>query len=482
MENESSIKKNYIYKLIYQIVTFAIPILTTPYLSRVLGANGVGIHSYTSSVASYFILFSALGTATYGAREIAQKRDNRKELSIVFWEVEFIRIISTSICLIVWLGFSWHANTFSDLYFILAIQVLATAFDITWLYEGVENFKIIVIRNILIKILGIAYLFLFIKDANELNLYILSIGVIALIGNISLWSECKKYIVRVQIEKLNLSKHIKSVFVYFVPTIATSVYTVLDKTMIGFITGLENENGYYEQSERIINIGKSLATTLPAVIAPRAAYLYAMEKKREMQELVDYSIDFTLFLTIPIAVGFIGIANKLIPWYLGAEFEKVIILIYITAPLVVIVGLSGCIGLTYLTPSGQRARSSKAIIIGAGINFVLNYFLIPDLLSKGAAISSVIAELIITGMYIYMSKPVISYFSIAKLCYKKCISAGVMFLVISHKLFQNMNVNWKSSLLQIACGMMAYVFCEVIFRDKSIMLIIDYSRKRFLKD
>lgn len=476
MKRESSIKKNYIYKLAYQIVTFVFPVLTTPYISRVFGVNGVGIYSYTSSVASYCILFSALGTATYGAREISRERDNIKELAIVFWEVEIIRIISTFVCLVIWLVFSWYANVFSGYYFAFVLQIFAAAFDITWLYEGIEQFKLIVIRNVVIKILGIVYLFLFIKDANDLIWYIVSVGLISFLGNVSLWKGCEELFIYLNMQELHLCKHMKNIIVYFVPTLATSVYTVLDKTMIGYISN-QNENGYYEQSERIISIGKSLAATLPSVIAPRNSYLFAKNQYKEIKKIVFFSIEFTLFITIPIAMGIVAIANKLVPWYLGKEFEKSIILLYVLAPMIIIVGLSGSIGLTYLTPSGQRAKSSMAIILGAIINFILNLYLIPRFQSIGAAIASVVAELVITGIYIYMSKQIIVFLDIIKMSYKKMLSSGIMFVIISCPVFQEMRANWKTSLLQIICAVIVYIFFEMLFKDNCFNYIRSYLYK-----
>ena len=258
------------------------------------------------------------------------------------------------------------------------------------------------------------------------------------------------------------------------------MYTILDKTMIGYISD-QSENGYYEQAERIISIGKSLAATLPAVIAPRTSYLFAKNEHIEIKKIVDFSIEFTLFVTIPITIGIVAIANKLIPWYLGKGFEKSITLLYILAPMIVIVGLSGCIGLTYLTPSGQRARSSKAIILGAAINFSLNLFLIPMYYSVGAAIASVIAELIITYLYIYMSKPIITFLDILKMSYKKWLSAGIMFVTISCPVFQEMRANWKTSLMQILCGAIMYISFEVIFKDDGVTRITNYIRSYLYK-
>ena len=246
MENKAkpeSIKKNYIYNTLYQILTLITPLITTPYISRVLGANGLGIYSYTNSIVTYFTLFAALGTVSYGQREIAMHRDSPEDSSRLFWEIEILSIVTTSVALVAWLIWILISTKYTPYYGVLTMSVLAVAFDISWYFGGFEKFKYIVIRNTLVKLAGIALLFLFVREKTDVLLYVGIMAATGLLGNITMWTYLPRMLTRVEFRSLHPFKaHLKQTFAYFIPTIATSVYTVLDKTMIGAITESDENN------------------------------------------------------------------------------------------------------------------------------------------------------------------------------------------------------------------------------------------------
>ena len=273
-----NVKKNYIYRLSYEILTLIIPFITTPYVSRVLGADGIGIYSYTYSIMSYFVLFGALGTATYGAREISQHRDDKKESSKLFWEIELMTVITSGICLIAW--FLVIIFWFDYRYYFLALTpvLLGTMVDISWYFTGLEQIKYIVIRNTMVKFSGIILLFLLVKSKEDLIIYFIINSSVTLLGNMTMWMYLPKTLVRVNWKGLTLKKHFKEALVYFIPTIATSVYTVLDKTLIGAITGSTYQNGYYEQANKIINIIKAIVfSSVNTVLGTRIAYSHLIK-------------------------------------------------------------------------------------------------------------------------------------------------------------------------------------------------------------
>ena len=243
---QTSIKKNYIYNTIYQVLSLITPLITAPYISRVLGSNGVGIYSYTNSIVTYFTLFAALGTASYGQREIAMHRDDPETSSKLFWEIEILSLTTTAVSLIVWIAWIFISTQYTAIYSVLTLSVLAVAFDISWYFGGFEKFKYIVIRNTLVKITGIILLFLFVKKETDIFLYVGIMAATGLIGNISMWTYLPKLLAKVEFKTLHPFKiHLKQTFAYFIPTVATSVYTVLDKTMIGAITNLNNLPSFY---------------------------------------------------------------------------------------------------------------------------------------------------------------------------------------------------------------------------------------------
>ena len=243
---KKSIKKNYIYNTCYQILMLLTPLITTPYISRVLGADGIGQVSYAESIVSYFVLFATLGISTYGQREISYVQDSKKDRSIVFWNTKFLQVVISSIVLGVY--FSYLIVTKSGiLYYILAVNILAVIFDVAWFFQGLEEFGKTVLRNVIFKFINIAYVFLVIKTKEDVLWYAFGLTFFALLSNISLWGYLPKYIQKISIKELSPFKSLPVVLSLFIPTIAIQVYTVLDKTMIGMITNSSFENGYYEQ-------------------------------------------------------------------------------------------------------------------------------------------------------------------------------------------------------------------------------------------
>ena len=310
------------------------PLITAPYISRVLGSSGVGIYSYTNSIVTYFTLFAALGTASYGQREIAMHRNDSKASSKLFWEIEFLSITTTAVSLIIWLIWICVSTQYTAVYGVLTLSVLAVAFDISWYFGGFEKFKYIVIRNTVVKITGIALLFLFVKKETDILLYVCIMAATGLIGNISMWTYLPKLLSKVDFKTLHPFKvHLKQTFLYFIPTIATSVYTVLDKTMIGAITNSEELNGYYEQATKIIRMVESLLFSLNTVMVSRQSYLFAEGKTDEIKEKIDKSFEFLFALAVPFMFGIWGVAENFVPWFFGNGYKPVVMLLYLMSPL-----------------------------------------------------------------------------------------------------------------------------------------------------
>ena len=466
------IVKNYIFTTVYQMVSYIVPIVVTPYLSRIFGPSGVGIQSYVCAVTSYFTMFAMLGTSIYGAREIAQCRDNILICSTKFWEIHFLKVITTFVSAIIWCAFFLLTTRYSSFYLAAAVQIIATIFDVSWFFEGHEKMDVIAVRNIIVKLLNCIFVFSRIKSSNDLWIYILSIGVFTIVGNLSLWISIKRYLVHIDFRSINIRRHIKNTLVYFIPTFATFVYTVLDKVMIGVITKSETENGLYEQAERIVNIGKNLVCTLPNVISVRISYLFASGNEREIMEKFKISIEFYWLIGLPLTMGMIGISHSFVPWYFGNGFEQVEYLIYIMSWLVLVVGASAVLGRVYLTPSGQRARSSKAIVAGAVFNFILNLVLIPKFGAYGAAIATLAGEVLVTFMYLYMCMEFIRISDFYTSSIKKIIASVVMLGFIKSGFLNKLATSWKLTMIQIVIGAVAYFFVLYILKDKLTIRIL----------
>lgn len=459
-----SIKKNYIYNTLYEMLAIITPLITAPYVSRIFQADGVGIYSRTENMAAYFVMFSALGIRGYGQREIAQHRDNKQEVSKLFWELELMCISTTLVCLVIWAALIGFSNVYAPYYAVLTMTVAATAFDISWFWSGHEQYRFIVIRNSLIKIIGIILLFTFVHEKSDLLLYISLIAITGLLGNLSMWTYLPKYLVKVNIRSLEVKRHYKETLVYFVPSIATSIYTKLDKLMIGWITHDDFENGYYEQATKIINICKTLVLSINTVVSSRMSYLFAQNKHDEIRAKLKSTLNFVLLIATPITFGLIGIAVNFVPFFFGEGYDNVVQILYIMAPLMMVIGISNCFGALYFTPSGQRARSNKGIVTGAIVNLVLNLITIYFLKAFGAALASVIAELTITAMYLYMARDYFDIKCIPGMMWKRLIAAGVMLAVVAA--FRSLPVKgiWLI-VLQIGGGALVYGLTLLLMRD-----------------
>lgn len=461
-----SIKKNYVYNTLYQILTLISPLITTPYVSRILGSDGVGIYSFTNSIVTYFTLFAALGTVSYGQREIAMHRDDPEESSRLFWEIEILSVATTSVATVAWLIWILISTQYTAYYGVLTMSVIAVAFDISWYFGGYEKFKYIVIRNTLVKLAGIALLFIFIRTKNDTLLYVGIMAATGLLGNISMWTYLPKMLVRVDFHTIHpFKKHLKQTLAYFIPTIATSVYTVLDKTMIHAITHSESQNGYYEQATKIIRMVEALLFSLNTVMSARQSYLFAMNRIDEIKDKINKSFEYLFALSIPFMFGIIGIARNFVPWFFGKGYDPVASILCFMSPLPFVICISNILGSQYLTPSGQRARSSKGIIAGAVTNFILNSLMIPKFGAQGATVASVAAELVISIIYVHMSKGIVSWPQLFRVAWKKVVAGAVMFGAV-WAIGRNAYGSIVMTFAQIIAGAAVYGVMLVLLRDE----------------
>lgn len=426
---KSSVAENYVYNLIYQILVLILPLITTPYISRVLGPEGTGIYSYTISITTYFILFGSLGISMYAQREIAYVQDKIEKRSKIFWEVIIIRFITLSISMIIFYFTFASKGEYSVYYKILLLEILANCFDISPFFQGMEEFKKIIMRNLIIKIISVISIFIFVKTSNDTKNYLLIYALSTFLGNISLWFYLPKYIKIIPVKDLTFIKHIKPTIILFIPQVATQIYTVLDKTMIGSMVVDKSEVGYYEQSQKIVKILLTLVTSLGTVMLPRIANKFANGKKEEIKENIYNSFQFVYLLAIPMVFGVISVSDIFVPLFLGSGFEKSAIIMCIISPIILIIGLSNVIGTQYLLPTKRQKDYTISVVMGAISNLILNAILITKLLSIGAAIATVFAELMVTLVQVYMVRKEFEIKKILKMS-KDYVLAGAIMLII----------------------------------------------------
>ncbi len=480
MTKKKSLIKNYLYNLSYQILVLIIPLITTPYLSRVLGAENIGIYSYTLSIATYFVLFGSLGIAMYGQREIAYLQDKEEERSKAFFEILIIRAITLGISLIIFYCSFVLNGQYAIYYKILTLEIIASALDISWFFQGMEEFKKTVTRNIIIKLISVISIFLFVKSSEDLIIYFIIYVLSNLLGNMSLWLYLPKYIKKEYAKKLNIIKHLRPTISLFIPQIAIQVYTVLDKTMIGYILKDMTEVGNYEQSQKIIKFSLTIVTSMGTVIIPRIANTYANNDKEEIKKYLERTFNIAWFLGIPIMFGIMAISYKFVPWFLGNDFEKSKILLIVGAPLIMAIGLNNVSGMQYLIPTKQQNIFTKSVVIGAILNFGINLIFIPIFKSIGAIVASVIAETIILIVQLIYIRKEIPLNIVYKNC-SKYILSGIIMLCITVWFGNLLNANMITTVLQIIVGAVSYFVILIILKDKLIYELLKKFKEKIIR-
>lgn len=488
--NDNMVKKNYIYNLVYQVFSLITPLVTTPYISRTLREAGVGQYAFSYSIVSIFVLFAGFGFGTYAQREIASLQGDKETQSKVLWEVFLVRIFTVLITLTAYIFLSlslFNGKLYLSILLILSIHIIAIAFDISFFYQGNEQFSIIVLKNILVKIVGTVLIFVFVKTEKDVWIYALCQALTLFLSNLSLWMSLNKYVCKVPLHSLQLKKHLFPAFRLFLPTIATSIYTVLDKTIIGLlvpgsmilngvlVSVADVENGYYEQSEKLVKMALIVITSLGTVMIPRNANEIATGNREAFLKNIFKALRFTLFLGIPMVLGMCAIANNLSPWFFGTGYEKVPYLLMMFSPLILIIGLNNVLGLQYLLPQKNDTKYTIAITTGAFVNIVLNLLLVSTFFSYGACIATVLAELTIDIILFSFCAKDIKFLDVVNLGWKYLISGIIMF-VFEYLMFNNFESSVLNTFIMIVTGALVYVSVLIILRDTYMINMIKSIR------
>ena len=471
-------KANFIYNLIYNIVNIIVPLVTAPYTARVLGAENIGIYSYTYAIVSSVVMFGALGTATYGQKEIAAAGENIVERSEKFLEIWVLKAVTMVIAFLIFVPYAYQTTAW--VYYALQIPyIVAGVFDISFFFQGIEKFRYIAVRNTIVRIAGIVLLFSLVKSSNDLWIYLLIISVSQLLGNLSMWPYLRGNICRVKLTTRKVMKHLSNVMIYFIPSITYQIYAVLDKAMLGWLVGSNYENGYYEQANKIVNLVVNVISAYTVVMRSRMSALFAQKRNEEIQEKMAVSYNVIAFLVFPMTFGIAAIAAGMVPWFFGDGYDAVIGLLYIFCPIFIFMGYSRMIGTHILTPSGRQQYSNYAQIIAAVVNITLNSLLIPRFFAKGAAVASVTAELVLVLVYYYMVRKEILLKQVIEMGWKKAIAAGIMFVFV-FTIGKNFSISIFYTFVEILIGAIVYVIVLVVLRDAFVCKYIDKTFHKIL--
>jgi O-antigen/teichoic acid export membrane protein len=386
------LRKNFIYNFLYQLLIMIIPLILMPYLSRSIGVDGVGAYSYTYAIAQYFVLFAMLGLNNYGSRTIAKEREEKYSLSKVFWNIYFLQLFTASIAILCYIFYIvFYSSNYKLFLIIQMIYVMSAMFDINWLYSGLEKFKLLVIRNILIKLFTVSSILIFVKNESDVWIYVLIMSVGTLMSNILMWSRLKRHLLWVKPSMREIYKHLKPNSILFISVISVSLYKIMDKVMLGTLSDVK-QLGYYDFAEKINYIQISLATALGTVMLPKMSNLLYRNNLKEFNELIKYSMQFVMCLSFAFCFGLIGIADDFVPLFLGEEFLISASLLKVLAFSGLFVSWANVIRTNYLIPKSKDKIYVLSVLLGGASNLIINILLIPSMGAMGAVIGTLIAE------------------------------------------------------------------------------------------
>lgn len=408
----SSIKRNFTYNIMYQLLILILPLVTAPYIARVLGADGTGTYAYTYSIANYFILFAMLGLNNYGNRSIAIIREDKEELSNTFWNIYALQFISAALAIVIYILFIFFF--LSDYWAVSIYQLIyvgSALFDINWFFFGIEQFKLTVMRNTAIKLLSVGLVFIFVKSAEDLWMYTLICAGGMMMSNLALWPFLRRFIYFKK-PKIDIIKtHIIPNLILFIPIVALSFYKIMDKIMLGKMRGMV-QVGFYDNSEKIINIPMGIIMALGTVMLPKMSNLAANKDIEQSRKYLEYSLQFIAFFAPALTFGIAGIAPEFASIFYGEEFAACGKIITFLSPIILFISLGNVVRTEYLIPNNKDKIFVISIIIGAIINLTINIFTIPKFGALGAAVATICAEAsvaIVQTLAVWKSIPVRMY-------------------------------------------------------------------------
>ncbi len=439
----------------YQVLVLLAPLITVPYVARVLGAHGVGINSYTNSWVTFFLLLGQMGIALYGNREIAYNRDDKKKRSKIFWEIEILQAITIAFAYVIFLFFMFElSHAYRHYFLIQSLFIIAGGLDVSWYFMGMEDFKKTVLRNMMIKLVSIALIFTLVKGQDDLGKYIFLLGISQVLGNLTLWPYLKESVNLVKISILRPFKHFYPSLLLFIPTITTQVYLVVNRIMLGRFSTTVSV-GEFDYADKITKLVLAIVTATGSVMLPHIAHKFADGDVKGIRQSLYNSFDFVTSLSVPMMFGLAAISTKFAPWFLGDQFAGSAKIMFIEAPVIVFIAWSNVTGTQYLMPVNRVSEYTASVSIGAVVNVITNLFLIETYGANGAALSTVISEFTVTAVQIYCIRNTIRRRQLFTGIWKYVVAGFIMFIVVDR-----LNSMMKASIVnfgvQIALGFVIY--------------------------
>lgn len=407
--------------------SFIFPLITFPYVSRILLPEGTGKVSFATSVISYFNIIAQLGIPTYGIRACAQVRDDKEKLTRTAQELLIINLVMTALSYVLLFGAIAvvpRIHDDKDLMIITSFTMILTTIGMEWLYKALEQYTYISIRSMVFKAISIVFMFLLIHSKSDYVMYG-AISVFASAGSFVLnFINAHKYIGLKPVGNYNFRRHLKPVLVFFAMACASTIYTNLDNVMLGFMA-TDTDVGYYNAAVKIKTVLVAAVTSLGAVLLPRASYYVENHQMKAFRNISAKAIEFTFLISIPLTIYFMMYAKEGIGLLSGEAYYDAVPAMQIISPTVIFIGITNILGIQILVPLGREKIVLYSEVCGALTDLILNAICIPIWKSAGAAFGTLVAEAVVLIIqYINLKDDVEGIF--ATVAYKKLIGACLL--------------------------------------------------------
>lgn len=475
---KNSLKKNFGLNLIKILTNLFFPLITFPYISRILLPEGIGRITYVQSINNYFLLFINLGIPLYGIREIAKVRNNKLEKSKVFSEIFFLNISTTILGVIVYICF-YNLNIIKndkEIFLIFSLVLLFNFLSVDWFFQGIEDYKYITVRTVIVKMLSTLSLFIFVKKSSDIYIYSI-IVVFSLVGS-NFFNIVKALkLVHLKLKGLNIKRHLKGIFIIFSMNLAISIYTNLDSVMLGSY-GSKYSLGIYSVASKIIALVMGIVTSLGAVLLPRISNYIEEKKEDEIKKILEKTFSFLLFLIIPSIIGIYFTANEIILLFAGKEYLEAITTLKILSLIILFIGFSNFIGMQILYPRGEEKKVFYSVLVGAITNFSLNLYLIPKYYQNGAAFATCVAEFTVVVIQIFLGYKYLKFQKFNYNNFKFLIASFIMGAILYFT--QNLNLNLLLKLiLKLGIGSSIYILLLIVLREENIHEFLEKILTKF---
>ena len=474
-----STRKNTAYNVAYRVFSVLLPLVTAPYLSRVVGQEGVGLYSYAWNISYFFCLVAMLGLENYGTRAMAACRDNPAEMNRTFSAIWRMQRAVAATVLLLWAAYVvLVADEEKSIAIPLTLMSVSCLFNLDWALMGLDQFRPIALRNTAVKLAAAACVFLFVRKKEDLWIYGFAWALATVIGNILSAVSLRGRVRLVKVERRDAAKHFLPCASLFVSVLAVSVYRIMDKVMVGTMAGMA-QNGLYENAEKIIYCLSGFISAVGTVMLPKVT---AMQKRGETEEIrhhLDATMQGILCLTSAMAFGVCAVADRLCLLFYGEDFVESAPLMAPLGFTLIMIGFANVIRTQWILPQGRDQVVVRSVLAGAAVNLAANLLLIPTLRAMGAVIGTLLAEFTV---------PLAQWIQLrGELPYRRYLGHAVLYAGVGGVMLASVRllgcllpVTWTGLVLQIAAGALIYgILCLVLWRQtKSPLMRLLHFRKQ----